>query len=219
MGDMPTGETRVQRGARRGRQLLVRVGEELRLARAAAGLSSRRLGRAVGISHTQVLRLERGSAPHVDVGVLARMAAALGHDLSLAIFPVGSPVRDAGHLALLARLRARIAPVLAWRSEVPIPIPGDLRTADATITGRDVDAMVEAESRLVDVQATERRIAAKQRDLGARRVVLLLGDSRHHRELVRNTPWLRERFPIGTRRCLRALSRGEDPGGDCLVIL
>lgn len=199
---MPTGETRVQRGARRARQLLVRVGEELRLARAAAGISSRRLGRAVGISHTQVLSIERASAPHVDIGVLARMAAALGHDLSLAIHPVGSFVRDAGHLALLGRLRARVAPVLRWRSEVPIPIPGDRRTADATITGRGVDAMVEAETRLVDVQATERRIVAKQRDLGARRVVLLLGDSRHHRELVRNAPWLRERFPIGTRRCL-----------------
>jgi hypothetical protein len=30
---------------------------------------------------------------------------------------------------------------------------------------------------------------------------------------------LHDEFPIATRACLAALGRGDDPGGDCLVIL
>jgi len=184
-----------------------------------AGLSARRLGSMVRISHTQVLRIERGDAPHVDLDVLARMAAVLGHELSLGIHPVASPVRDSASLALLGRLRARIHPSIRWRSEVPMPIAGDLRSADATLASPLVDAMVECETRLGDVQATQRRIALKARDLRTHRVILLVLDSRHNRVVARTTPELHHQFPIGTRAALGALSRGEDPGGDCLIFL
>ena len=60
---------------------------------------------------------------------------------------------------------------------------------------------------------------AKQRDLGAKRAILLVADTRHNREVIRQVPDLRREFPISTRACLAALGRGEDPGGDCLVIL
>jgi transcriptional regulator with XRE-family HTH domain len=216
---MPTHESARQRGARLARDLLRRIGEELRLARMAAGLSSRTLGSMVGISHTQVIRIERGVAPHVDIEVLGRMASVLGYAFSIRIHPVATPVRDAGHIALLARLRERVHPAVRWRSEVPMPIPGDLRSADATLDGDLLDAMVEAETRLGDIQGVERRIASKARDLGVERVILLVLDSRHNREVVRSTPWLAERFPVSTRPALAALSRAEDPGGDCLIFL
>jgi hypothetical protein len=173
----------------------------------------------VGISHTELQRIEAGEAPHVSLRALSRIASALGTDLSLRIFPSGSPVRDGGHLALLARFRARLHPSLAWRSEVPMPIPGDLRSADGVIDCDVFDAMVEAETRVDDVQAVERRALAKQRDIGCRRLILVLADTRHNREVVRTVPDLALRFPIGTRACLRALARGQDPGGDCLVLL
>jgi transcriptional regulator with XRE-family HTH domain len=216
---MPTRETAVQRGTRQGRRLLLRTGEELRDARVAAGLSSRHVGAAVGISHTQVLRIERALAPHVDITVLARFAAVVGHDLAMTVHPSGPPLRDAAHLALLERLRTRLPPSLTWRTEVPMPKPGDPRSADATIRGPGVDVMVEAETRVGDAQALDRRIAAKQRDLGARRVVLLLADTRHHRRLLRDLAWLRQRFPLDTRLVLAALARGENPAADGLVIL
>ena len=79
--------------------------------------------------------------------------------------------------------------------------------------------MVEAETRLDDVQALERRIGAKQRDLGMERVILLLADTRHNRAVVLNNPGVRLRFPIATRACLSALGRGADPGGDAHVFL
>jgi transcriptional regulator with XRE-family HTH domain len=182
-------------------------------------LSSRKVGSLIGISHTQVIRIERGLAPHVDLDTVARMASVLGSELSLAMHPISTPVRDAAHLALLARLRSRIHSSVTWRSEVPMPIPGDLRSADATLAGPNIAAIVEAETRLGDVQAVERRVAGKARDLGVRRVILLLLDSRHNREVVRITPWLAERFPITSRAALAALGRGEDPGGDCLIFL
>lgn len=100
-----------------------------------------------------------------------------------------------------------------------MPIPGDLRSADATLDGDQLDAMIEAETRFSDVQGMERRVASKARDLGVRRVILLVLDSSHNREVVRSTPWLAERFPVGTRAALAALGNGRDPGGDCLIFL
>jgi transcriptional regulator with XRE-family HTH domain len=73
---MPARETPRQRGARRATDLLRRLGEEFRRARVGAGLGCRAVATAVGISHTQQLRIERGEAPHVDVVVLARIAIA-----------------------------------------------------------------------------------------------------------------------------------------------
>ncbi len=102
---------------------------------------------------------------------------------------------------------------------MPIPIPGDLRSADGFAIGPGFDAVVEAETRLGDIQAVERRLHAKQRDLGATRAILLVADTRHNREVVKQVPGLRALFPISARACLAALAMGRDPGGDCLLML
>ena len=216
---MPTRETAVQRALQRTRTLLHKVGDEYRTARLTIGLSSRDAGAAAGISHTQVLRIERGLAPHVDIGVLARLASVEGYELSMGIYPAGPPVRDKAHLALLTRLKARLHPSIRWHTEVPIPIPGDLRSADATAIARTFDATVEAETRLSDVQATVRKLRAKQRDLATTRAILLVADTRHNRAVLASIPDLDVEFPIGTHACLAALAKGRDPGGDCLVVL
>lgn len=184
-----------------------------------AGLAARTVARRAGISHTHLLAIERGQAPHADIGALARIAAVLGMDLAVRAYPVGAPVRDAAHVALLARFRSRLHASWTYRGEVPMPIEGDHRSADGTIGSAAVTIMVEAETRLDDVQALEREIAGKQRDLRCDRVVLLVLDSAHNRAVVREVPWFRERFPVGTRAALSALGRGVDPGGDCLVFL
>jgi transcriptional regulator with XRE-family HTH domain len=182
-------------------------------------MSSRDVARYTGISHTQVIRIERALATHVDIDVLARMASVLGHELGMGVHPISAPVRDKAHVSLLGRFAARLHPSIHLRTEVPIPIPGDLRSTDGVAEGRTFDATIEAETRLDDVQAVERRLRTKQRDLGTNRAILLVADTRHNRAVVRAIPDLSEQFPIGTRACLAALARGEDPGGDCLVIL
>lgn len=208
-----------QRGARMGRRQRQRAGEELRSARLAAGLSQRSVGSVAGLSHSAVGRLERGELQRVTVERIAVVAAGLGLDLRIGLFPSASPVRDAAHLALIERLRQRVARTLRWRVEVPVPLPGDLRSADVVIDGPSVDEMVEAETRLHDLQALERRVRIKQRDLGIRRVILLVADTRHNRSVLAAYPELVERFPINTRACLAALRSGRDPGGDAIVLL
>jgi hypothetical protein len=106
-----------------------------------------------------------------------------------------------------------------WRTEVPIPIPGDRRSADAVASTHSFEAVIEAETRVHDVQATQRRLRSKQRDLNARRAILLLADTRHNRAVIDAIPDIREQFPIQTRACMAARARGEDPGGACLVIV
>lgn len=216
---MATYESAVSRGRRMGRAERRRAGDQLRIARVAAGLSQRKLGAMVGLSHSAIGRMERGVVQRITVDRLALVAAVLGMDLRIGLFPAGTPVRDAAHLALIARLRARVPTTLGWRTEVPIPIAGDLRSADVVIDGPSVDAMVEAETRLGDLQAMERRTYLKQRDLGIRRVILLVADTRHNRAVLAAHPDLRERFPISTRACLLALSQGRDPGGNAIVLL
>lgn len=216
---MPLHERPVDRGARRGRFLVGRTAAELLTARRAAAISQRELGRQLRVSHTRIGRAERGEPDQLTIEFAAKMAAALGLQLSVTLHPDGDPVRDAAHLALIERFRRRMPPGLRWRTEVPVPIEGDRRSADIVLDGPGVEAMVEAETRLDDVQALERRIAAKQRDLGIGRVILLVADTRHNRSVIARFPTIRERFPVSTRACLSTLARGRDPGGDALVIL
>jgi len=166
-----------------------------------------------------VARAERGDPAALSIELVARVAAVLGMDLAVSLHPAGDPVRDKGHLALLERLRTRIGPGSRWETEVAMPIAGDRRSADALISGPGFEVLVEAETHLDDIQALERAIAGKQRDLGVARVILLVADTRHNRAVTRQTIELGRRFGIGTRACLAALARDADPGGDCLAVL
>jgi transcriptional regulator with XRE-family HTH domain len=216
---MPFRETASERGARRGRRLVGRTAEGLANARRSSGLSLREVARKLGVGHARVARAERGDRSALTIDFASRYAAIVGYELGVTLHPDGEPVRDKAHLALIARLRARLAPGVRVRTEVPIPIAGDRRSADLVLGVESLDILVEAETRLDDIQATERNIAGKQRDLAAERVVLLVADTRHNREVIRGVPELRARFPVDTRTCLAALKEGLDPGGDSLVIL
>lgn len=214
------------RGQRRSRQLLFKIAADLGNARRAAGLSIRALARVLRVSPETIRKLERGEPGTCTIDLVARAAEVLGLQLAASLHPNGDPVRDRGHLALLDRLRKRLGPGARLRTEVPVPIAGDLRSGDAMLSvqgaaGADhvVDILFEAETNLDDIQLVERKGAAKQRDLGAKRLVLLIADTRHNKDVIRLHPELRERFPISPRRALTALARGEDPGGDCLILL
>jgi hypothetical protein len=84
---------------------------------------------------------------------------------------------------------------------------------------RSEGAIVEAETRLNDIQALERRLRAKQRDIGLPRAILLIADTGHNREVLEHHPELREGFPVSTRSALRALGEGTIPEDDAIVIL
>jgi transcriptional regulator with XRE-family HTH domain len=215
---MPIAERLLDTGTRRGRRLTLRFGDEIRRARGSANLSQRQLGIYVGLSHAAVGRIERGEVSP-DLITAAQLCAVLGMELSVGCHPVSSPARDRAHLDLLERLHGELHRSLNWGTEVWLQIPGDLRALDALIRGSDFRSMVEAETHLSDVQATERKIHLKQRDAGMPRAILLMRDTRHNRRVLAESPGLQRAFPLGSRRVLAALRAGRDPGGDGIVIL
>jgi len=78
---------------------------------------------------------------------------------------------------------------------------------------------VEAETRLRDIQALERRVALKKRDGNLTRVVLLVADTRANRALIRSLgSTVQGAFPVPGRVALDALAAGRDPGGDALIL-
>lgn len=217
---MPTRERAVDRGTRRNRLLLAEIGRELRQARIGHGLSQGDAGRAARLSTSTVSRIEAGLRPRLPLLYLTQLAGVVGLELSLRAYPAGDGLRDAAHRELLERLRIRLAPGLGWRTEVPLPNPGDLRAWDALISGDGIRIAVEAETRATDGQALERRLALKKRDGGVDRLILLLADTRLNRRFAREAwPLLTERFPVPGREALRALGQGRDPAGDVLIFL
>jgi transcriptional regulator with XRE-family HTH domain len=217
---MVTRERKVDRGRRQAKRYLTSVGDDLHEARLRAGLTQRQVGRAVGISHTQVSRIERGLAVRVSYETLVMLGAVLGLDVPVRTFPAGDPIRDIAQLTLLAKLRGVLPEGLRWRTEVPFAIPGDLRAWDAVIEGRGWRVPVEAESRLRDVQACSRRVALKRRDDQSAVVILLVADTRHNRAVLRlASPDLAAEFPVTGAKILSGLTNGEPPSGTGILLL
>jgi transcriptional regulator with XRE-family HTH domain len=218
---MTTRQRPVDTGIARGRAVAAAATREVRSGRLNAGLSQEDLAGAAGISRGRYGRIERGDDRQVSIDELARIGAALGLELSVRFFPVADPVRDAGHRAVLDRLRAACHRSLTVRTEVPFPIPGDRRAWDAVVTGFKpaVRCGVEAETRPTDEQALTRKLSLKRRDGGVDRLILLLPDTRHNRAFIGASVGLRGAFPQPGRRAVELLRAGVDPGGDAIILL
>ncbi len=169
---MATADRARDRARRQAERLLRELGSELRDARLAAGLSQRHVAQAAGLNQSRVSRTERNARLPARVDELTAHCAALGLSLSVRVYPEASPVRDIGQLRLLERFRARLPAGVGWRTEVPVGGTGDLRAWDARL---DLPATVgvDAETRLTDIQALQRRCETKWRDSHVDRVVLL----------------------------------------------
>jgi hypothetical protein len=99
-------------------------------------------------------------------------------------------------------------------------LDGDRRAWDAEIRGADWRAVVDAESRLRDVQALSRRVTLKARDDGADIVILLVADTRHNRHVLRLAAAdLAGIFPAPGRGIVAALAAGARPPGSGVVVM
>lgn len=160
------------------------------------------------------------SSPSVRLITLCQYAAIVGLDLSIRTFAGGEPIRDAGQARLAARFQALLHRTLGWRSEVPLPRPGDPRAWDGMITGSDWRCGVEFESAPRDDQALARRLELKQRDGMVDGVILVLPRTRRTREsLAAAAPVLGPNFPVPGPRALELLRAGGRPGGTAIVIV
>ena len=217
---MPPRERAVDRGTRRARAIETDIGREIRLARRDGGLTQGQVGAACDLSGAYVSLIELGEAHGASVTTLCRVASVVGLDLTMRVYPGGTVLRDAGHAALLERLRVMISPTLSWRTEVPLPNPGDQRAWDAMISGPAFRIGVEGETRPRDGQALQRRLALKRRDGGVDHLLLVLSATKGNRMFLREAAGsLAIDFPVAGRMALEALAAGNDPGGSAIVLI
>lgn len=216
---MSTSERGRDRGLRQARRIRHDFGRELRDVRLGSGLSQRDVARAAGMSQPRLSRIEQALDAAAKIDEMAVLCAVLGMRLSLKAYPDGDPIRDAAQLRLVARLRPHVGPGFRWRTEVLVGGPGDLRAWDVQLDGPG-SIGIDAETRLYDIQATQRRLETKRRDSDVDRVVLLVARTRHntaalrsHREALAST------FPADTRETMAALRDGRLPARNGIVVL
>jgi transcriptional regulator with XRE-family HTH domain len=210
---------RLDDAQRASRRLHAELGTELRSARLERGLRQTDVARAAHSSSSHLSRLERGELDAVAIDDLLRHGAVLGLRLHARFYPVGGGIRDAGQLALLRQFRARIGEAFRWQLEAPLAIPGDLRAFDALLTNRRATIAVEAITRMHDAQAQLRAIALKQREGRVGRLVLVVKASHaNRRTLSAAGDLLATTFPMGTKATVAALTAGEDPGQNGLIL-
>jgi len=163
-------------------------------------------------------RTERGTRS-ATIDELAAMAAVVGLDLVVRLYPGPDPVRDHAHVRLLARLQAEL-PGLKWLTEVPLPVPGDQRAIDAVVHLGSRRVGFELETRLVDAQSLVRRLMLKQRDAGIARMIVVLADTRANRAaLAAGGETLRPAFPLARHQVIASLRAGRVPDANGIVLV
>ncbi len=195
------------------------AGRELRLARHISGATLQQVADRVRSSKSTISRIERGRSPSVTLEQIVLVAASVGLRPSLKFYPTQRPIRDQGQLELLGALTTRMHPSWHHRHEVPMPRTGDLRAADMVSSIPGCRIVIEAYRRFADAQAQVRAARAKQRDLGADRVVILIEDTRINRRAMAAALELEQSFPVPPRTLLAALGAGRDPGGDAIILM
>jgi predicted XRE-type DNA-binding protein len=217
---MPNRSAPMHEALRQARFATRELGRELRLARITSGMTQAQVARRVGTSQGQVSRFENGQLKAMTLVAAHRMAAAVGMRVYLRAYPGGRRLLDRPQIELLGRLRQRVHASWRWQLEVPVPRPSDLRAADAVLTIPACTVVVEAITRLADFQAQLRAVQVKARDLGADRLILLVGASTANRRALHEAAGLASAaLPLTTRPALAALAAGSDPGADAIIVL
>ncbi len=196
------------------------MGTEIRQARLRAGLRLVDVGRAIDKSVSWTSRAERGLIARIGLDDLVVLGAAVGLKVWTTTFPAERAIHDAPQLSLLRRFRARVGEGWRWSFEVVVPIPQDMRAADAVLESGATRVMVEAFTRLADAQAQLRAVQVKARDMRIARVVIVIAATKTNRHaLAEAAGFLAAEFPLGTRATLGALSAGRDPGANGIVVI
>jgi transcriptional regulator with XRE-family HTH domain len=196
------------------------LGRELRVARITGGMTQRAVGARIGRAASHVSRVEHGLIAGLTMDQLYRHAAAVGLKPFVNLYPSVARPLDHAQLSSLSAFRSRLHHTWRVDLEVPMPIAGDLRAADAVISRPGLRIMVEVITRLADFQAQLRAARRKVRDMKADRLLFVVAATATNRHALRDAGAAgRDAFPIGTRAALSRLTIGEDPGGDALILL
>jgi hypothetical protein len=208
-----------ERGRRRGRRLLHDAIDEFHVARLAGSITQERIGRALDRSDAWVSWTESGQNEAVSIVHLSQLMACVGLELSVRAYPAGRGIRDDAQAAVLERFVSLVVPSWSWATEVPIPIKGDLRAWDGVLLG-SCRIGVDAETRIRDIQAVDRRVMLKLRDSELDRAIILVPDTRSNRAMLSSTAQsVKSNYPIPGRLALESLRNGRDPGGNAIIVV
>jgi transcriptional regulator with XRE-family HTH domain len=218
---MTTRQRRVERAVILAGDISDAARRAFRLARISAGLSRSDVARAADVSPSQVDRFERGALRDVRVEQVCRLSLAVGLVPGMRFFPDADPLRDAGQVKVLGRLLARLPASAGIRTEVPLYGRSDARAWDAVGMGFECRDAFEVETRLWDLQATERRVMLKLRDdQTIHHVFLVVADTKaNRRALAAGREALRGNFPLDTRAAMASLCAGRCPGANGVLIV
>ncbi len=180
---MPARERSVDRGRRNGARMVAEVGEEIRRARVAEGVSQGAVARAAGLTHATVSRLERGVTPNATVLMFARVCATVG---LISRFGCTQRVRRCA-IALTRWSRTDFERCSTSRSR---PVGGAVSEPLGTCAsgtccsrhGADGPASSD-QTRPRDGQELERRMSLKRRDGSVDSLILVLPDTRSNRDI------------------------------------
>jgi transcriptional regulator with XRE-family HTH domain len=183
---MATTTRALAEGTRRAQRHVLDIGEGFLEQRIALGLSQAHVAAAVGMKRVKYGRIERGqvAAPILE---LDRVAAVLGLELSVRLYPGGVPVRDGAQATRLMRFLIHVRPPLRHAVEVGLPSRDgrpEQRAWDAMLRGGGERTACELEMRVRDVQAMRRRHDLKRRDDPTEHFLLLIADTRHNRQVI-----------------------------------
>ena len=192
---MTTVNKRAMRATRR--DLLQKLGREIRALREDAGRSQAAVAREAGIAGSYLSKIEAGGAEPSPTALLA-VAAALGADLSIRVFPnTGPRIRDRFQVAMTEALLAMLHPRWQATPEVPVyrPVRGVIDVVLEDRGGADTVA-TELHSRLQRVEQQLRWSVQKadalagRPDMAQRRVgrLLVVRNTAAMRDLVRAAP-------------------------------
>jgi transcriptional regulator with XRE-family HTH domain len=184
MTEPVTPRTKLQRFARvQAREQRRAIAAEVRKSRADAGISQRRLASAAGVSQGTLSQIETGDV-EPTLEVLARLAAALGGELSIRInFGTGPPIGDHIQAAMVQGLLAVLHP--RWKRFLEVPVSRPVRGVIDLVLDDPAEPQIvaaEAESELRRIEQQVRWSKAKAEALasgGAAELVQILGRSGH----------------------------------------
>jgi transcriptional regulator with XRE-family HTH domain len=217
-----TTDRAIDRGTRRAKRHAGEIGDEIRERRLAIGLSQTHVADSCHLSRGRYRLIELGQAVSLTILELDRIAAVLGLDASIRLYPAGPAIRDAGQVRRLRAFLGHVAAPLSARMEVALPTGLDraeLRAWDAVLFGLGTRTAIELEMRLRDVQALVRRIDLKRRDDPTEGFLLLLADTRGNRRILAEFEGMLADLPrLRSTTVYAARQRGEHPATGILLI-
>lgn len=208
---------------RRAREQRLRLGAQVREARARRGRTQGQLAAPAGVGRLVISRLERGHG-RLDLELLQRVALALGVPLTVSLGrDLDAPSADAGHLLIQELLLKQARTVgLAATFELAMRSAEPWRSIDVCLASEATRRMIVAEcwNSIGDIGGSARGSARKRAeaeaagvarwgaDASAALVWIVRATARNRRLLNRYPEVFATRFPGSSRAWVAALTQG-----------